>query len=833
MTPSRRAPGSSRLNACTIAVRSRLPEARVLVDSFRRQHADSTFTVLVVDDEPDASRPDVAGAEVLLLDEIGLHDRDRLVMAASYDLVERSAALKPWLLSTLLEDADHAVYFDPDILVARELVELRRMVRDRSILLTPHLTEPLPRDGAQPSEQDILLRGAYNLGFIGVSDDDNARRMLAWWQTRLRTGGVDDRTHGSYLDQRWMDFVPSLFDHQVVRDPSWNVAYWNLPSRPLTHIGDEVLVSGQPLTFFHFAGYSPDAPHLLSTDVTDDPRVRLSRDPVLRDLCDDYAARLRAAGFGKQDRGARRTFTRFDGLELDAVSRRLLQAELAAQELGGGAGLELAGGASAVRDWLLESDQTAGSGGGLSRYFSAVWSSRPDLHRVFPEARSGDPSRFLRWCRRFGVRELGLARWPIDAARERFAATRPPDGSGGGGGSADRVQYVPGVEVVGFLSADLGIGQAARMLVAGLDAAGVDVSTTTYTRTSSRLGTPWTDRPGPPGRRHDVAIVCINADMLPVFVAEDGGAELLADRYRVGLWFWELDDFPKDFHAALEPLDELWVTSEFTADVLRGVTKIPVHTVPLPVQAPRDTGVRIPEVPDDGVFTFLFVFDYLSVFERKNPLGLVEAFVSAFPQPGEARLVIKTINADKRVAQQEALRYAVKDRPDIVLVERYLTRDELDGLMWAADSYVSLHRSEGFGFTMAEAMAVRKPVIATGYSGNMTFMTPENSRLVDFTMVPVPPGCEPYPVSSKWASPRLDEAARMMKQVRDDPEMREHLAVRAAADIAERHSVDSLAGFVRRRLSEIRRERATAQRRDGLRARVADVSGRLRQRRQA
>ena len=206
-------------------------------------------------------------------------------------------------------------------------------------------------------------------------------------------------------------------------------------------------------------------------------------------------------------------------------------------------------------------------------------------------------------------------------------------------------------------------------------------------------------------------------------------------------------------------LDEVWVCSEFNAKALRAHTDKPVTVVPHPAHAPRGRDVLPPEIADEDLFTFLFVFDQLSVQERKNPVGLIEAFERAFPTPGEARLVIKSINGDQRPVAQEQLRYLAAGGPTSILIERYLLREELDGLMWNADCYVSLHRSEGFGQTLAETMAIGKPVIATGWSGNITFMTDDNSLLVGHNKVTVGEGNEPYPPASRWAAPKLDQAA--------------------------------------------------------------------------
>ena len=151
-----------------------------------------------------------------------------------------------------------------------------------------------------------------------------------------------------------------------------------------------------------------------------------------------------------------------------------------------------------------------------------------------------------------------------------------------------------------------------------------------------------------------------------------------------------------------------------------------------------------------------------------------------------------------------------------MLVERYLSRDELDGLMWGCDCYVSLHRAEGFGQTLAETMAIGKPVIATGYSGNLAFMNADNSLLVDYSMVRVPPGCEPYPATSTWAEPDVRQAADFMRLVFDDPATAQRLGEAAAASVAEGQSIAALAQAATERLEVIwaERERRRKQRQE-------------------
>ena len=164
-------------------------------------------------------------------------------------------------------------------------------------------------------------------------------------------------------------------------------------------------------------------------------------------------------------------------------------------------------------------------------------------------------------------------------------------------------------------------------------------------------------------------------------------------------------------------------------------------------------------------FLFLFLFDFLSVLQRKNPLGLIEAFTRAFSPDEGPVLVIKSINGSLRASELEQVRMAAAGRPDILVVDRHYSAEEKNALLGACDCYVSLHRSEGLGLTLAEAMALGKPVIATGYSGNLHFMTPDNSYLVDYTLSAVPPACGPYPTTARWAAPDLGHAARLLRMV--------------------------------------------------------------------
>ncbi|HEX5852574.1 MAG TPA: glycosyltransferase, partial [Solirubrobacteraceae bacterium] len=300
--------------------------------------------------------------------------------------------------------------------------------------------------------------------------------------------------------------------------------------------------------------------------------------------------------------------------------------------------------------------------------------------------------------------------------------------------------------------------------------------------------------------RHGFEIVAVNADELPGFLARLG--EDYFEGPRIGIWGWETNSIPARWQHAFALVDEIWVYSRFMAHNIGAVAPVPVIALPPPVLAPvapaAPTRLGVP----DG-FLFLFVFDYLSTIQRKNPVGLIEAFKRAFA-PGEGpQLLIKTINAPLRALAEEEVLWAAHGRADIHVIDRSLSGDQLDGLMAACDCYVSLHRAEGFGLTMAEAMAIGKPVVATGYSGNVDFMDAHNSYLVDYEVGRVGPENEIYPSDGEWAQPSVEHAAELMRRVHAEPEQAARIGARAAQDIARTLSPQVTGAAMRGRLEEM------------------------------
>ncbi len=352
-------------------------------------------------------------------------------------------------------------------------------------------------------------------------------------------------------------------------------------------------------------------------------------------------------------------------------------------------------------------------------------------------------------------------------------------------------QLRPGIVIAGFLQNEIGVGEAGRAVLAGVEASGME-----HTAVNIDYG----NRPDYPTKEccgpydFDTTILVGTAHQVEDLQGYLG-QRFFAGRKNIALWSWELEEFP--FLDAASRFDEIWANSEFAACSLCGDVSVPVRTFPLPVRHPDKTSsdlemLRLPHRP-----LFLFMFDYRSVLERKNPLGVIEAFSAAFT-PGEGPiLVLKSLNGVGKPEDHERVRSAASKRQDIILIEQYLERRVLDALLNRADCFVSLHRSEGFGFGIAEAMALAKPVIATGYSGNLDYMTEHNSFLVPYRLTDVPPGCDPYPVGARWAAPDLAEASRLMRLILEQPDLSHERGQRAAREITRTHGVEVAARFLR------------------------------------
>lgn len=336
--------------------------------------------------------------------------------------------------------------------------------------------------------------------------------------------------------------------------------------------------------------------------------------------------------------------------------------------------------------------------------------------------------------------------------------------------------------VVGFHGSVLGIGEAARACSNALRAAGAEVIdwdiSALFGHSVRSVGVYPTDAPA----QAAALVVFLNPLELVQLVAMTGAAPF-RDRFCVGAWAWELQTAPPSWRAAMRYVDEVWACSHFVADAVAPIApgRTPVRVLPHALTLPPDQRERA-STAGGSKTTVLMVFDAGSGFVRKNPIAAVRAFRRA-NEGGRAVLVCKVGGAGTAPELMAELSAEIGGAEDVRLISDWLTAEQMGDLNAQADVVISLHRSEGFGLVLAQAMAAGKPVLATGWSGNLDFMTPDDSVLVDYTLVPVrdPQG---FYRGGLWAEPDIEDAAAKLKALLGDPELRRELGARARAAIA-------------------------------------------------
>lgn len=261
---------------------------------------------------------------------------DFAAMCAYYDALELNTAVKPHAFKALLaeEGVSAGAYLDPDIWVYRPLDMVREGLARAPLALTPHTTRPLLGQ-ANPNDHVILTSGAYNLGFMAARAEPQIMALLDWWAEKLRFDCRVDFANGLFTDQKWMDLAPGFVsDLALLRSPSLNLAYWNLEGREVAGPQGGWSVDGEPLTFFHFSGFDPARPELLSKH---QDRIRVQLGSPLAALMQDYAGALLRNGHAEASAipYGHRNFPSGKPIAKD-TRRRMLAAARAGEDFGGG-----------------------------------------------------------------------------------------------------------------------------------------------------------------------------------------------------------------------------------------------------------------------------------------------------------------------------------------------------------------------------------------------------------------------------------------------------------------------------------------------------------------
>ncbi|MEM8551932.1 MAG: glycosyltransferase [Pseudomonadota bacterium] len=438
----------------------------------------------------------------------------------------------------------------------------------------------------------------------------------------------------------------------------------------------------------------------------------------------------------------------------------------------------------------------------FDRVIQSVHENGPDLGAVFNARTYSD----LLWRKGF---DLTRRRFIFaDAHGNRFEAARFPPASNKPGAA------VP-LQVIGPFQKSSGLGQASRLSAdtikrAGLAANFVDFGLDNPAPIGMTKNRTANDAPRPA----KINLIHLNGETVPIALSYM--RDIFNGAYNIGYFFWELSAPAVSQALSLKLLDEIWVATEYGVSIYKDAVDIPVHNVGMavePITVP-DRGEarayveeRLPVGPD--TFVVLAAFDSFSFLERKNPHGMVEAFRAAFGPDEDVLLVLKTHNRDFVLDPHQAMRWdhvveiASRDAR-IAVMNETLTYDDLMMLKRGADCFLSLHRSEGWGFGLIEAMVVGTPVVATGYSGNMDFTNEETAWPVDYDLVqPAPNEYLFVDQDQVWAAPKLESAVAQLRAVRANKEERNARVRRAQEFVEANFSLDAQARKYRRRLSQI------------------------------
>ena len=422
-----------------------------------------------------------------------------------------------------------------------------------------------------------------------------------------------------------------------------------------------------------------------------------------------------------------------------------------------------------------------GPGGKFKRLHYLIWTARPDVQQAFPLPQKS--AEFLAWFYTYGLEEHRF--WQYLSSSERHFVARLAEPwysrirtalSTSLQAPVARVAFKDrpfGVNLVGYAFGQLGIGEDARMAARALLAAGVPMTMLNF-------------RPGNDIPQNDLSmaghvsehgpfafnIFCLTALENGRFYAERGTSQF-ADRYNIGYWPWELGNWPKQWERMVDVVDEVWVSTQHTFDALSPVCSKPVHIMPMAVELGEVSGFSSRrkarehfELPAKARL-FCFSLDLNSSIYRKNPQACVDAFLQAFPRDefsdDQVGLVIKAHRPAKRHAAWEKLKSLAARDARVHIIECTLSRPDLLALYKACDAFVSLHRAEGFGRGIAEALQLGLHVITTGYSGNVDFCRAPHADLVRYRLIKVKKGQYPYGTGQVWADADVAHAAALMR----------------------------------------------------------------------
>lgn len=367
----------------------------------------------------------------------------------------------------------------------------------------------------------------------------------------------------------------------------------------------------------------------------------------------------------------------------------------------------------------------------------------------------------------------------------------------------DKNTYPFGINLVGYIKAQMGLGQGCRLMAGAIQKSGIPFSIM-----DTKIGNPFNHNDDSWEKlivktpQYSINIFHVNPEQMPPLQLSLP-VDTLDKRYNIGVWLWELPDFPDEWCDAFSLVDEVWAPSVFNCESIRTKANVPVTLIPYGIIADYDEiyNREYFNLPS-GIFLFLSMYDSNSTIQRKNPIGAIRAFRKAFPPENKAvGLVIKInnpSNEDLCTINNELSGYT-----NIYLIKNTMSKTEVNSLIGVVDVFVSLHRAEGFGLVIAEAMLLGTPVIATNWSANVDFMNEENSCPVSYELKQLGEDYFFYKAYQHWAEPSVENAAEYMRKLVSDKEYYQKLCKNAKKFIGANFSIEKSADAIKKRIREI------------------------------
>jgi glycosyltransferase involved in cell wall biosynthesis len=799
----------------TIVSRNYTAMARTLLQSFKCVHSDWDRYLLLADELGYGYETYPEEYRVITIKDINLPDFERFTFR--YNLLELNTAVKPWMFDWLfsVQGYDRVIYLDPDIYIYGRLDEVEQLLDQGGFMvLTPHLTSSL-EDDRHPNELAIMNSGAYNLGFLALAQHGETNKFLKWWQGKLEFDCVVDFSRGLFVDQKWMDLAPGLYnDVHILRHPGYNVAYWNLNDRIVTEEQGKYKVNGQPLVFFHYSGINPT--NITNISKHQDRYTIKSVMPAVKNLFEQYASQVLNNGYEhfKKYPYYFEYFT--DGTKIDDFMRIIYRQEPYVRQKCGPNPFKYSH-VFYIFYNIQVRDEDRETNLPLITYITYhIWKNRADLQNIFPDIFGANRVGFCEWFIAYAERKYAFPMRVIEPVRESLKKYKETRSGKVAYGKKPVVKVFPennmqqlkkGVNLIGYVRAEMGVGQGCRGNASAMNAAGIPFTIINFEVGNPARMTDLTWKHKETGDAiYNTNLFHVNADQTPVIQEYIDGA-IWKNRYNIGHWTWELPEFPDEWCSAFKYFNEIWVPSEFVRESVVKKSPLPVVRMPYPIEDPQvsEQFNRLHFGIPEAKFLFLAMYDVHSVHARKNPGAAIQAFIKAFFGDSQVGLVIKVNNGKSNPYEVQQLQMIARKCNNVFILDKVLSRIEINSLINSVDCFISLHRSEGFGLVIAEAMYLGKPVIATNWSGNVDFMSKKNSCPVNYKLTELTESYGPYKKGQYWAEPDIEHAKYYMQKIFKNNSYRCSIGAEAKEYVRTNLSPLTVGKMIYQRLVDIQR----------------------------